>query len=148
MRDLNARFWEQSLALGGILICLITCIRVAQTLSYDFNPSGHSNTLFPFPGLYLLEMLFLSVLALVGAFNAKESPVWSVRIWAAVGAQLAFVVLGAWSIGLFFLPTALMFTIAAFLIDYRRQRILVHSAVCVVAGIVQSVLMLTIIRWL
>jgi hypothetical protein len=61
----------------------------------------------------------------------------------------AFVVMGSLSIGFCFLPIALIFTITAISLDRRQwQRTAIHLGICVIAGLAQTVLMLTLIHLL
>jgi asparagine N-glycosylation enzyme membrane subunit Stt3 len=103
------------------------------------------------PGVYLLEMMAMGV---IGAFsvvngNAERLSAWGAVTWAVVGVLAAFVVLGAWSIGLLFLPAVLIFAIVAILSDRRRsQNIILHLGLCVMAGLAQAGVMLAAIRLL
>jgi hypothetical protein len=59
----------------------------------------------------------------------------------------AFAVMGAWSIGLLFLPTGILFLIAARLSTRRhKQRLTIHLSLFAVAAISQVSLMLVAIR--
>jgi hypothetical protein len=69
--------------------------------------------------------------------------------WGAVGIFSAFSILGAWSVGFFYLPVAIIFGVIAIRSDLRdKQPIAAHAGVCLIAGIVQVVLMLAAIRLL
>ena len=148
VRDANATFSPGWLfAVAASVICWVACIRTWQVIQSDYNPGGQ--TIWPLPGLYLLEMAVLSLVGAFSAFNDRAEPPrdWGAVTWAVVGIFLAFAVMGAWSIGLFFLPTALMFAVGAILADRRRRRSsLVHAGIGVIAGLAQVALMLIAIR--
>ncbi len=100
------------------------------------------------PGLYLIEMTVAAVLGVAGV--VADAPHRSSRYgwvaWCAAGVILAFAVLGAWSIGLLFLPTGIAFLGAGILAVQRRNRSLFrHLGVFVLATLLQAGLMVGII---
>ena len=133
---------EQFLAIVGTAVCLIVCARIWQVLS-------GAQPMWPLPGLYLLEMIVVSLIGMLGILtgDSEQSTLAGSLAWAAAGALTAFVAMGAWSIGFLFLPVALIFMITAILADRRRRRnLVVHLGVGVMAAIAQVALMLAAIR--
>ncbi len=135
-------FLEQFLAVVGAAACLLISARIGQVV-------GATQPMWPLPGLYLVEMSIVGVLGLFGTLG-NGSGRSSLRIgltWAAVGILLAFVLMGAWSIGPFFSPVVLIFAIAAILSSRRQgQNMLLHAGISFLAAIAQAALMLAAIR--
>ncbi len=131
---------ERFLAVVGTAVCTIISIRVWQVI-------GSQQPMWPLPGLYLLEMMALSVGAMLSILCGAASS--RVITWIVVGVVCAFVVMGAWSIGLLYLPVAVLFALAAILTDRRhRQSSARYVRFSIVAGVAQVALMLIIIRLL
>jgi hypothetical protein len=77
------------------------------------------------------------------------SPLGRFIIWGAVGIFTGFSILGAWSVGFFYLPVAIIFAVIAVRLDLKdKQPIALHVGVGLLAGMVQVVLMLVAIRLL
>jgi len=104
--------------------------------------------MWPLPALYFVEMAALSVVvALLVFFDG--SPLCKFIIWAALGIFIAFSILGAWSVGFFYLLVAILFGVIAIRSDGRnKQPIAAHIGVCLIAGLLQVALMLAAIRLL
>jgi hypothetical protein len=140
-RQTVATHWlEKSLALLGAAACLIITIVIWRNVS-SYQP------MWPLPGLYFLEV---SALSLLSAFLfIRGNPYQGFILWGTVGALTAFSILGAFSVGFFYLPVVLIFAIVAITSDVRnRQPIVAHLGVCVLAGLIQAALMLAALRWL
>jgi len=131
---------EKFLGVLGFVVCLITCLVIA--LSFLSDPHQE---LFPLPAFYLLEMIAASLVAAIGTF--KEGERWGRSIWAAGGIIAAFVLMGGFSIGFFFIPTAILVLIAA-LPSWRQHRtqFLVAAITYIVAFVMQIILMFAAIR--
>jgi hypothetical protein len=90
------------------------------------------------------------VISIMSAFlfirgNARDK----ILIWGTVGAICGFSILGALSVGFFYLPVALIFAVISVTSDVRnKQHIAGHLGVCVIAAVVQAALMLAAIRLL
>jgi hypothetical protein len=99
----------------------------------------------PFPGLYLLEM---AVLAALGAYVFVSSQArLTVVSWGAAGAILAFCILGAWTVGLLYLPSALLLWTVSLFSDLRnRQPAAIHFGIFLLAGLAQAGLIVAILR--
>jgi hypothetical protein len=134
------RFLERLLALFGVLACLVIVILTWRVVSAQ-------QPMWPLPGLYLIQVVALSIVGMFGALRGDSYG--GAVVWAVVGAFIAFVVLGALSIGSLFIPVVLAFALAAILLDVRlRRNILIEVAVCVAAGVAQAALMLAVIQFI
>lgn len=65
----------------------------------------------PFPALYFLEIMLLSWLAMISVF--RSWPFRMLIIAGPAGAVTSFSVMGAWSVGLFYIPLALLLVLGA-----------------------------------
>ena len=131
---------ERFAAVLAALVCL------AVTLAIWRNVSAHQG-MWPLPGLYFLELPIVTLV--VALAFVLDAPSRSILAWAAVGIVAAFSVLGAFSVGIAFVPVALLLAIAAISSDLRNARpIAVHVGVCLVAAMAHAALMLLAIRLL
>jgi len=130
---------ERILAILAAVVCLTI------TLVLWFSISAYQS-MWPLPGLYFIEMVsvsFISTFILV-----RGDPRGSLITWSATGVISAFSILGAFSVGFFYFPVALMFGVISLIWDVRnKQQFMAHLGIFLIAGIVQSVLMLSAI-WL
>ena len=125
---------EFILAWLGAIVCVgVAVVFAAQQL----------DDLWPAPGLYFLEIIFLALGTLlnqvvdVGALNQDHSRI----SWIAGGVLLPFVILGGFSIGPFLFPAMLAYWLSAALGDIRQKRpIPKHLALALVAGVFQAAL--------
>jgi len=102
--------------------------------------------MWPLPGLYFLEMVSLSFISTF--IFVRGDPRGSLITWVAAGVMSAFSIIGAFSVGFFYLPVALMLGVISLTWDVRnKQQFLTHLGIFLIAGIVQSALMLAAI-WL
>jgi len=101
--------------------------------------------MWPLPGLYFIEMVTLSV---ISAFRfVRGDPRDQFITWGAAGVISAFSILGALSVGFFYLPVALIFTVISIRSDVRNKlQIAAHLGIFLIAGIVQSAMMFAAIR--
>lgn len=128
----------RTLADLGVIVCLISCAWLWQAIS-PYQP------MWPAPALYLIEMAVLSLVGWLGVRRSEtdrsSAGLW--LTWAVIGAFAAFAMLGALSIGSYFVPTALLFAGAALWFEYRQPgRLILHLAVCGLAVLAQGALML------
>jgi hypothetical protein len=131
---------EKFLAVLAAIICL------AFTGIIWWSISAHQ-AMWPLPGLYFLELVALSMLSIVvfvyGRGRIRVIP------WIAAGVFLTFAILGALSVGPFYLPVALIYAGISITSDIRnKQPILAHMGISLAAALVQAALMLLVIRWL
>ena len=128
---------ERFLAVTGALACLVITIILWLGISTY-------QSMWPLPGLYFIEMVALGILSAFTFFRAD--PRDRFITWGAVGVICAFSILGAFSVGFFYLPVALIFAIISLSSDVRnKQGLLAHLGVCLLAGLAQVVLMLAVI---
>jgi hypothetical protein len=125
--------------IAGAAICILDAILFSQAQPDQF---------WPFPGLYLLEigLAGLAGAAAILLSAGNQTSLWASIVWVVAGILLAFVVLGAFSVGPLLIPATLAFTLAGLLGDLRRQRnVLQHLVVFVLAALVQGLVMLTMV---
>jgi hypothetical protein len=131
---------ERILAIFGAAICLfITILLWLSVSTYQ--------SMWPLPGLYFIEMVVLSI---ISAFIfVRGNPRNKFISWGAAGVISAFSMLGALSVGFFYLPVALIFAVISVTSDVRnKQDIMAHLGSFLIAGIAQLVLMFAAIRLL
>ena len=118
MRKNGTRILELSLATAAAVNCLL----VAVLFGYQ-QASSSPGSLWPFPGLYLLEIALAGAAGWVGTVRSEGDPnsAWAWLPWIAGGVLLAFVILGGFSIGPYLIPAAAGFTLAGLLFDLRRK---------------------------
>ena len=131
---------ERFLAILGAVVCLIITILLWWSVS-DYQ------NMWPLPGLYFMEM---AALGIISAFTfVRGNPRDQIITWGSVGVISAFSILGALSVGFFYLPVALIFGVISVTSDVRnKQRILAHLGIFLIAGIAQVALMFLAIRLL
>ena len=103
--------------------------------------------MWPLPGLYFIELPAATLAAAIG-WSLDRS--WArVLTWAVLGIVLGFSFLGAFSVGMFYLPVALLLAMAAISSDLREAQPLAgHIGLCLGAAVAQAALMLFAIRLL
>jgi hypothetical protein len=122
--------FERLFASLAAVYCLIITILIWRSVSSYQN-------LWPFPGLYFIEMVLVS---LFGAFAFVRGLVASLT-WGAAGILSAFSLVGAMSVGFFYLPVALIFVALSTATDLKSKRpILAHLGIFLIAGLAQTVL--------
>ena len=137
----TTRPFERILAIAGLIACLVVTAILWLGISAQ-------QPMWPLPGLYFIEMAVLSMVCALLAFGNGNSRGQFI-LWGAVGIFIAFSILGAMSVGFFYLPVAIIFGAIAILSDIRnRHPVAMHLGVCLIAGIVQVILMLAAIRLL
>ena len=125
---------ERILAILAAVVCL------AITLVFWFTISPYQS-MWPLPGLYFVEMVSLSFISTF--IFVRGDPRGSLMTWVAAGVLSAFSFLGALSVGCFYVPVALMFSVISLTWDVRnKQNRPARLGIFLLAGIVQSALML------
>jgi hypothetical protein len=131
---------ERVIAILAAVVCLVITIVIWWSLATY-------QAMFPLPALYFIEMVALSLLSAYTFFRAD--PRDRSLAWGAVGAIGAFSLMGAFSVGFFYLPVALLFAIISATSDVRnKQHLLAHLGICLLAGLIQAGLMFAVIRLL
>ena len=119
------------------LLGMINCLGVSLlfgSMQLDVGQSVWS--LFPQPGLYLLEITLLGILGFVATLRS-----WPKVLWAITGILTTFVILGIWSLGFYLVPVTLIFGIISF-ISSKQIPFLTNFSFFIGAALVQAVLML------
>lgn len=150
MRIDNTISWKRSieilLGFSGAITCLVVSISFAASeLSlYD----GDIGRLLPIPGFYFIE---LAIIGLLGFFSTAfpslaSSILWRGMPWICAGILMAFVILGAWSIGFLLIPGMLAFLFTGFLLDRRNKgNVALHFILFISAGLGQSTIVLMLL---
>ena len=129
---------ERILAILAAVVCLII------TLVFWFSISPYQS-MWPLPGFYFVEIVSLSFISTL--IFVRGDPGGSLMTWVAAGVISAVSFLGAASVGLFYLPVALMYIVISLTWDVRnKQNKPARLGIFLIAGIAQSVLMLAAIR--
>lgn len=126
------RYLEWLLAFSGAAICIGTAA---------IFWTSQSGQMWPLPGAHLITIEAFGVLGLVSvaADHSAARRRWGAILWIVVGGLVAFVVLGAWTVGFFLIPAALAFGAAAGLADARRKRALLpHLGLALLASLIEA----------
>lgn len=135
---IGARPIERIAAGIGAAACLVLTIRIWIAVAAQQN-------VWVFPALYFIEVVLLSAVCAI-AF-VLSWPSRTAVAWAAWGALVAFSVLGAWTVGLYYMPLALPYLVLALASDLREKGPLVmHMGLGVLASLMQAAAMLAIAR--
>ena len=130
---------ERILAILAAVVCLII------TLVFWFSISPYDSR-WPLPGFYFVEIVSLSFISTF--IFVRGDPRGSLMTWVAAGVMSAFSFLGAASVGFFYLPVALMFSVISLTWDVRnKQNRPARLGIFLIAGIAQLTLMLAA-NWL
>ena len=132
---------ERSLSIIGTVFCVAAVLFVGWIL-IPYQP------IWPLPALYLVELVMVCCLGTWDVWQLGNSkPIrQGLLVWLVIGILYAFVLMGIFSVGLLFLPTAVLFITAGFISARKVGYPLVSRfAFGVVAAAVQSGIMLFII---
>jgi hypothetical protein len=129
---------ERLIALSAMAYSILVTFRIWDLVS------PHQD-MWLFPGLYLLEVLLLPVIAAVLTF--RSLPERTLLYTGFAGALLAFSILGALSIGIFYIPVVLLLMVAA-AFSWRTFRVPIAPLLLLffVSLAFQASLMLAIVR--
>lgn len=134
-RSIPSWVWRGS---EWVLVMLGAAICVGVSITFA---AQQSSELWPTPGLYFLELILLVLLALISRVaNVRFIKLESSTVdWVVGGVLLAFVILGAFTIGPILFPAMLAFWLAAVIGDIRlKHPILSHLALTTVAAVCQA----------
>ena len=124
------------LASVGAAACLLIVLRIWQVI-------GAYQEMWPLPALYFLEMVAVSFLGLLAGLRGGSSG--GLLLWTAVGVLMGFSFMAMFSVGIFFVPIALIFGVVALLVDAQEPRNLVlHLGLGVIAAVAQAGLILAV----
>lgn len=128
------RSFERFIAVLGGTVCAALAATTWRSVSI-------SQSTWPFPALYFVELMLIGLVVALAYMRSSESR--AREGWAAAGVVAAFSILGAWTVGLLFLPAGAAIAAAALITDVRnRGRLGAHAAIFAAAGLTQAVLML------
>jgi len=129
---------ERVFAALAVAICLVLTVIIWASVSQQQN-------MWPLPALYFLEMIAASLVGLWGVY--RNDATGSLLAWATTGALLGFTILGALSVGFFYLPVTGLLWLAALWQDRQDwRRLPLHLGLLLAAGVAQAALMLALIR--
>ncbi len=133
-----AQSLERVLAVLAAAACLFLTIGIWRSV-------GAVQSVWPLPGLYFVELPVVGIWSAV-LFLGSDRP--SARsAWLASGIYFAFTVLGAFSVGLFYLPIAVMFLMVAVLATVRQEQpVLRGLSTAIAAALAQAILMFILVR--
>jgi len=123
---------EQILALLGAALCLVITILLWGGISPH-------QSMWPAPGLYFIEIVVVCAAA-AGLLLSGGTP-GRAALWVSAGIVLAFSLLAAFSVGVYYFPVAVVFIFAGIAADRRaRQTMLAHVGLFFAAAIFQAAL--------
>ncbi len=105
--------WNLFIAIIGGINCILVSILFFMS---QLGNAQSILSLFPLPGLYLLEIAFLGILGFYSAYKNRTPLVWVV-----CGILLPIIFLGAWTVGLYLIPSLLTFGILAFILSGKKN---------------------------
>jgi hypothetical protein len=127
---------EQILANLGAVFCLAITILVWRAVSAYQG-------MWPVPGLYFIEIV--AICACAAGWLLSERAASRAVLWISAGIVLAFSLLAALSVGLYYFPVAVLLVIAALVADMRAGKsMLVHVGLFFAAGIIQAAVILAV----
>jgi hypothetical protein len=125
------------LAGGAAVVSLAAMLRIWQVFSGQ-------QAMWPLPALYLLEMVALPAAACAALI--RRSDLGTAAAWGAAGATAGFAGMGAWSIGLAYVPIALLLSGAGVLaLAGGRKPLLPHLVIAAITAGVQVAVMLAVV---
>jgi len=114
--------WVDTIAIVLALIGALASTAGAALIGLSqIQATGMS--LWPLPGLVLLDWLILGIAGILGAFQTVRSAdqKWLQAIWLVTGAFVPLIILGAFSIGPFVLITYVLYLISTLILAVRRH---------------------------
>ena len=134
----STTLFERILAILAAVICLFTTGFLWWSVSAV-------QSIWPLPSLYFVEVAALGILGAYAFIRAGR--IEKFITWGVTGALIGFAILGALSVGFFYLPVAMIFAAISITSDLRNhQPLAAHLGVCLLAGLVQGALMLAVIQ--
>jgi hypothetical protein len=130
----------------GAFNCLI--VPVLFTFSMFPQPEDYLIGFWPFPAIYFAEIaLFgLGCLVSVAKNNPDRGSPWNYLPWISAGGLLAFVILGAWTIGFFLIPAMLFFIGVGIISDARKKdNLALHFIFFIVSAMIQALIVLFVL---
>ena len=136
--------WRRTIEYTLFVLSALNCIFVTIAFAYSeiILSGGQISSVFPFPGIYFIELIAIGIICFstVILLNKLTTSIRSGIAWICSGLLLAFVILGAWTIGFFLIPGMFMLLIVGILIDKRSQRnYALHLIYLIAAGLSQGI---------
>ncbi len=132
--------------LERILVILAAVACVFLTIGIWRSVSGSQST-WPLPGLYFIELPAAALASLLTFLREDSSS--AMTAWITAGIVTAFSVIGAFSIGLFYLPIAIRFIMLAVLATVRQGLSVLRGVGAFLAAVLgQAVIMFLFINLL
>lgn len=128
------------------ILAAITC--AIPAVLFTMSQISMGSSILPFPGLYFLEILALGALGVVSVI--KNSPagnhLWTGLPWIGAGGLLAFVILGAWTIGFYLIPGMVLSIIVGVMEDRRKKdNLQLHVILFLAAAFVQAAIIFLVV---
>jgi hypothetical protein len=131
---------EQILAILGAALCLVITILLWGGISQH-------QSMWPAPGLYFIEIMAVCVGA--AGLLLSGGGLGRAAVWVSAGIVLAFSLLAAFSVGLYYFPVMVLLFLAALAADKRAGKpVLGHLGLFFAAGILQVALTLALAHFL
>ena len=117
----NRRSLEWVFSILGALNCIV--VAVVFAISQLPQSSGVLLDIWPFPLIYFIEITIIGILPVivVSILRTSSKSAWSALPWICSGILVAFVILGAWTIGFFLIPAMLLFLFVGIFVDRRTK---------------------------
>ena len=135
----DRRVLEWVFSILGALNCIVVSIFfLFAQIPY---PENELAEIWPFPLIYFIEISILGILCVVAVsmLKSRVKTYWSSIPWICSGILVAFIILGAWTIGFFLIPAMLLFLVVGIFADKRtRGDIPLHIIFYVVGGLAQA----------
>jgi hypothetical protein len=130
---------ERVLAALAAATCLVVTVIIWASVSQQQD-------MWPLPAMYFVEVVAASLLGLWGIYRKDAAGRW--LAWATAGALFGFTILGALSVGFFYLPVAGLLGLAALWQDRQAwRRLPLHLGLALLlAAVAQAAVMLQLIR--
>lgn len=124
------------------LIDIITFIGTIDAFVIPMLFGMGQEQFFPFPGLYFVEIGLAGLMAAYSIFSRR----WMLVPWVVSGILLAFVILGAWTIGFYLTPAMLAYAAAAVLwTGMPPAKLMRYAGWSLLAAFVQGFLMVSMV---
>jgi hypothetical protein len=129
---------ERFLAILAAVVCLVVTIAIWLSV-------GAHQPMWPLPALYFIEVAALGILS---AFMfIRGGRIGRIFTWASAGIFLGFALMGAFSVGLLYLPITFIFAAISVSSSVgQKQLMMTGVAAFLIAGLAQTALMLVVIR--
>lgn len=113
---------------------------------YQLSEGESFSALLIAPGIYFLEIIIISIMALITLW--QNNAIWTHRLWAANGALLGIVILGAWTIGFSLMPSFVFFGILGISMSLRHKLTLMRSTGITLTFFLSQVLFMMFLVWI